>query len=313
MHESSGSPAVAPDLRGLAEFVAVARLEHVTHAAESLGIPQSTLSRRLARLEQAVGVPLLHRRGRGVRLTPTGEVLAAAADRALGEVARVLEQLTRDQDPQAGLVTLGFLHTLGPETVPRALERFGRSHPRVRFRLVQEGHDTVVAKLRAGEVDVCLTAPPPGGEDVETVPLEVQRLCLAVPREHPLAGRRRVRMPSLAGEAFIGFKPGYGMRQITDDWCRRAGFTPALAFEGDDMATVRGLVAAGLGVALLPSSAAQVPAGLVEVDVVAPSATRTLAMAWLREPALSAPAAAFRDFLRAEGPSLMAASTHSDA
>lgn len=297
------------DLVALADFVVVAEQEHVTRAAELLGVPQPTLSRRVARLEASLGLPLLVRRGRRVEVTREGVALATVARRAFRDIDREVGELIDARHPSRGVVTLAFLHTLGPVAVPAIVHEFGRSHPGVRFRLVQDSHEAVVRRLRAGEVDVALTAPLPVDPDVASVPLLVQPLRVVVPAGHPLAARRNVTLPSLADEAFIGFKPGYGLRQITDEWCHEAGFEPRLAFEGEDVATVRGLVAAGLGIALLPASDAVPEQAAVEVQVRRPRRSRTIGMATLATSPLSPVAQSFYDFVVRRGADLLGAST----
>ncbi len=305
MQHETGERAGRLDLRGLAEFVEVARLGHITAAANELGIPQPTLSRRLARLEESVGTALMRRQGRGIALTRAGRILAETARSSLSELDRAVRALAADDDERGGLVTLAFLHTLGPDAVPRLLSEFAHERPGIRFRLVQDGHDAVMRGVRSGEVDLALTAPLPAAPDVTCVALRRQRLCLTVSRGHRLAGRHRVALPALSAETFIGFKPGYGMRQIAEDWCRAAGFRAELAFEGEDIGTVRGLVAAGLGVALLPRADGTLPPGLVEIDVHSPSARRTIGMVHLARPPLSPPAAAFVGFVRRHGVALL--------
>jgi DNA-binding transcriptional LysR family regulator len=295
------------DLPALADFAAVARLEHVTRAAEVLGVPQPTLSRRIARLERALGTPLLVRHGRRVEVTRAGRTLADAVERALRELDSGLDALARDE--AAGTVTLAFLHTLGAEVVPRLLREFRDRLPGVEVQLVQEGHEGVLARLRAAEVDLGLTSPLPDEAGLQAKPLQRQRLCLAVPQGHPLSRVRGVALAEVAEEAFIGFKHGYGMRQISDALCHQAGFTPTLTFEGEDVATVRGLVAAGLGIALLPPASGTTPAGVCEVVVQTPPATRTIGLAWQSDRPLSAPARALRSFLLEAGPALMAGRT----
>lgn len=289
----------------LAEFAAVARWQHITRAAEELGIPQPTLSRRIARLERALGVPLLTRRGRGVELTRQGRTLAVALERSLRDVERVLEDLLVDLDATSGSVALAFLHTLGPEVVPRILREFRDSHPEVRFELTQHSHEGVVGRLRDGDADLALTSPLPDDPTLVAVPLHEQRLYLVVPAGHRLEGAERVDLEVAADEPFVGFKHGYGLRQITDDCCRRAGFTPVLAFEGEDVATVRGLVAAGLGVALLPATTGTSASSTSEIELTTPGATRTICMLWAADRALSPPAEAFRRFMMDSGVALV--------
>lgn len=289
----------------LVELAAVAREQHVTRAARTLGTPQPTLSRHIARLEDALGVELLARSGRQVRLTASGRALAAAVERALDELDRGLQQVLGDTSPDRGRVAVGFLHTLGPVVVPRILREFRALHPGIRFDLVQEGHAVMLSRLRDGTVDVCLTSPLPDDPAVTVHPLVQQRLAALVPSGHPLARRRRLDLARLSGETFVGLKPGYGLRQITDAWCLAAGFAPQLAFAGDDIDTVRGLVAAGLGLALLPAEPDRPLVGTTQIAV-SPARARTIGVAWAADRPETAPVALFREFLTQEGPALMA-------
>ncbi|NYI08008.1 LysR family transcriptional regulator [Allostreptomyces psammosilenae] len=288
----------------LAQFVAVARHQHVTRAAAETGVPQPTLSRAVARLEQELGVDLLARSGRSVRLTRAGRELFEVAERVLGELATGVERVRSGADPTAGRVAFGFLHTLGTEAVPGLLSEFRAKHPGIRFQLVQDHDMAVQARLRAGQLDLCLTSPVPDAPDITARKLGEQRLHLVVPPGHRLAGRRRIRLAEAAGDDFVTLESGYGLRRITDELCARAGFTPRVAFEGEEVATLRGLVAAGLGVALLPSSVARRP-DVVELDVTAPRAVRQIGLAWLTGHEAPPPVVAFRQFVLARRAKLL--------
>ncbi len=280
----------------LAHFAAVARHEHVTRAAHELGVPQSTLSRAMVRLEEDLGVALFARRGRTVALTPAGRTFLTTVDRALAEVERAADSVRADADPATGKVAFGFLHTMGSETVPGLLRAFRVDHPRVRFQLVQNYGEAMIERLRAGDLDLCLTSPVPDAPDLVARRLDEQRLRLVVPDDHRLATRKRVRLAEAADEAFVTLEPGYGLRRITDDLCAEAGFKPRVAFEGEEAETLRGLVAAGLGVALLPPPAVARP-GVRELTVTAPRAVREIGLAWLDGHPDTPPVAAFKRFL----------------
>ncbi|MFG2148899.1 LysR family transcriptional regulator [Streptomyces sp. NPDC048696] len=280
----------------LAYFAGVARHEHVTRAAHELGVPQSTLSRAMVRLEEDLGVALFARKGRTVSLTPAGRTFLGSAERALAEVERAAESVRADADPATGKVAFGFLHTMGSETVPGLIRAFRVDHPRVRFTLVQNYGEAMIERLRAGELDLCLTSPVPDAPDLVARRLDEQRLRLVVPDDHRLAARKRVRLAEAADETFVTLEPGYGLRRITDDLCAEAGFTPRVAFEGEEAETLRGLVAAGLGVALLPPPAVARP-GVVELTVTAPRAVREIGVAWLDGHPDTPPVAAFKAFL----------------
>ncbi|MFD7919200.1 LysR family transcriptional regulator [Streptomyces sp. NPDC059740] len=280
----------------LAQFVAVARHEHVTQAAHDLGMPQSTLSRAVVRLEADMGVTLLARRGRTVSLTPAGRALHASAERALTALGRAADAVRAEADPATGKVAFGFLHTLGPETVPGLIRAFRAEHPRVRFQLVQGYGEAMIDRVRSGDLDLCLTSPLPETPDLVARRLDEQKLRLVVPEDHRLAERRRVRLAEAAAEQFVMLEPGWGLRRITDALCAEAGFTPRVAFEGEEAETLRGLVAAGLGVALLPPPAVPRP-GVVELTVTAPRAVREIGVAWLDGHPDTPPVAAFKRFL----------------
>lgn len=262
VHEHSSRPRLSPssyeeDIRAvlaprLAYFEAVARHEHVTRAAHELGVPQSTLSRAMVRLEQDLGVALFARKGRTVSLTPAGRTFLGSAERALAEVERAADSVRADADPTAGKVAFGFLHTMGSETVPALIRAFRADHPRVRFQLVQNYGEAMIERLRVGGLDLCLTSPVPDAPDLVARRLDEQRLRLVVPDDHRLASRRRIRLAEAADEAFVTLEPGYGLRRITDDLCAEAGFTPRVAFEGRRRRPCAAWWPCGLGVALLP-------------------------------------------------------------
>jgi DNA-binding transcriptional LysR family regulator len=292
---SAALDALVPRLR---QFIVAAREEHLTRAAEILGVPQPTLSRSIARLEAELGVPLFARPGRSIQLTRHGRLLLDGAERSLAALATAAHRVVGEADPARGRVALGFLHTLGGDAVPRLLRGFRATYPAARFALVQDSGSALLARLREGEIDVCLTAPLPGGEDDITARvLAEQRIDLFVPAGHRLARRRGVQLAEVAQEDLIVMEAGYGLRTITDELCRTAGFQPRIAFEGQEADTARGLVAAGLGVSLLPATASSLadPA-VVAVRITAPRASRTVGIAWMSGRPLIPTAAAFRDF-----------------
>ncbi|WP_433287877.1 LysR substrate-binding domain-containing protein [Pseudonocardia sp. CA-142604] len=288
--------AVAPRL---AQFVAVARAEHMTHAAEEIGVPQSTLSRSIARLEADLGVGLFVRSGRTVRLTREGRTLLRHAERALGELTAAGREIHGDADELHGRIGLAFLTTLGVAAVPRLLRDFRATHPDVRFTLVQGPHPLLLERLRSGDADLALTSPLPDEPGLLAEPLDEEELRLAVPADHPLATRREgVALAEAAREPFIGFQRGLGMRGTVDAWCREAGFVPRVAFESGDAETLRGLVGAGLGVGLLPMSVHPATPEVVELPVTTPRTTRTIGLVRVRDRRLTPPVQALETFLR---------------
>jgi len=232
-------------------FVAVAERGRVTQAAEDLHISQPALSRALARLQAELGVSLFDRTGRTLRLNRYGELYLEHARRTLGELdagRRALEELSGGEQ---GLVSLGFAPTLSTWLVPALVSAFRDEHPGPRFQLHQDAVRQLVDLLREGAVDL-LISPRPGDPDLGWRALGNERLQLAVPPGHRLAGRKRVRLSEAAGEPFVMLKHAFDFRNLVEELCRRAGFEPQRGFEAEDVASARALVGAGLGVAVVP-------------------------------------------------------------
>ncbi|MFX0573720.1 LysR substrate-binding domain-containing protein [Nocardia nepalensis] len=234
----------------LAAFDTTADVGHITRASEKLGVPQSSLSRRLKAVEKAVGVPLFQPAGRGITLTPAGRELF---DRTRGLVRALDDALSgvrSNADPETGLVRFGFPLTLGPISMPSMLAEFHTGAPRVRLHLVQAHGEGLAELIRDGRLDLAVMIPSP--DDLPAVVLGQQRIHLYVPRSHRLAGSDTVDLADLGRESFIANPPTYHLRRMLDSWCAEAGFTPNVAFEITEFDTMRSLVAHGMGVALLP-------------------------------------------------------------
>lgn len=282
----------------LQQFVAVARAEHMTRAAHEAGVPQSTLSRSIARLEADLGIALFVRAGRSVALTREGRILLRHAEQALGELAAGVREVRGETSELHGRVGFAFLATLGIAVVPRLLRDFRVEHPGIRFELMQGAHRYLLDQLRSGAADLALTAPVPDEPGLAGVPLQEEEIRLVVPIGHPLAARGGIALREITHERFVGFLPGNGLRRTVEAWCREAGFVPRLAFESADVETLRGLVGAGLGVALLPVAHHPHGHGIVEIPVTQPRTTRTIGLVWVRDRELTPPARALHDFVR---------------
>jgi LysR family transcriptional regulator, transcription activator of glutamate synthase operon len=264
-------------------FAAVVKDPNVTRVAAALHVSQPALSRSLRRLEASVGVQLFDRVGRTLEPNRHGRAYAASVRRALEALDAGREALGEE----AGEVRLAFLHTLGTWLVPELIRGHRAQHPEARFRLSQASAGALAEAVRDGRSDLLLTSPRPEG--LAWSALFEQPLRLVVPPDHRLATRRRIRLAELATDEFVVMRPEYGLRGITDALFERAGFTPRVAFEGEDPETLRGLAAAGLGVALLPGD------GIAVADR---GASRTIGLAWQPERYRPPAAEAFAAFVR---------------
>ncbi|WP_158887822.1 LysR family transcriptional regulator [Amycolatopsis anabasis] len=287
------------DVRELTWFTTLAETEHVTEAAAALNIAQPTLSRAIARLERRLGTPLFDRTGHRLRLNSYGQVFQAHALRALDELSAAEHRIATLIDPEQGTVALAFLHSFGTWLIPDLIRGYRERVPKAHFLLRGDAADVILADLRRGHVDLIVTSPEPGGEDVLWTPIEVEQLCVAVPSGHPLARRKRVSLAELADADFIALRSEFGLRQTADQLCRRAGFTPRITFESTELATVQGLVSAGLGVAIMPPPrSASVPGGPVYLRLSDPEAHRTVGVATLAARHQAPAVERFHEFVR---------------
>lgn len=226
----------------------------VTEVSELEGVSQPGVSRALARLETDVGTPLLRRSGRTLRMTHAGSVFKRHVDALLHQLDDGLAAVSEVLDPDTGTVALSFQISLGSWLVPDLLSSFRALHPRVQFALTQVRDELGDAALARGDADLVLSTVWSSDPSVRHRRLGDEPLRLALPASHPLAARAEVRLADAAGEDFLMLQRPSALRRLCDDLCRAAGFEPRVSFESEDVHTIRGFVAAGLGVAVIPTS-----------------------------------------------------------
>lgn len=288
----------AVDLHG---FIAVAESGHLTASAAELGVPQPTLTRRIRRVEDAVGADLFDRAGRQMALNARGRAYLPHARAVLAELEVGRTKVARLMDPERGTVRLDFMHSLGTWLVPDLLRDYRALHPGVDFRLHQGAARALVDRVLADAADIALVGPrpPEAGGILGWHQLELQHLALAVPEGHRLAVEGPVDLREAAEEPFVGMLPGYGTRLLLDRIAGELGFRPNLVFESMELTTVAGLVSAGLGVALLPLDDPYLaPAGIV-LRPLDPPRHRELGLVWRAGAGEAPPVDQFRRFVLA--------------
>jgi LysR family transcriptional regulator, transcription activator of glutamate synthase operon len=275
-------------------FVTLAELQHVTSAAEQLHIAQPTLTRMLARLERQLGVKLFDRRGKRLSLNSYGRIYYAHARRAqleLDSARRAIDDLT---NPAVSEIRLGFLSSFGSTVVPRLIARFKESSPRVAFTLHEGAAESIDELVHSGLVDVGVVSPRPQKRTLAWRSLFRQRLGVAIPRDHRFEGIAVVSMTDLVDEPFVAMQPGFGMRQLFDELCAAAQFQPRIGLESANLATTAGLVAAGLGISLMPIDGSDYAPGVSVLPLADADAYRDVGMIWNSGRPLSGTA---RDFI----------------
>ncbi|MCO1659773.1 LysR family transcriptional regulator [Pseudonocardia humida] len=282
-----------PRLRVLYE---VAKAGSLTGAAKELNYTPSAVSQQLALLQKETNARLVERHRRGVRLTESGRQLVRHAAAVLAELRTAEAALDAVARGEGGRMRLGSFPTANATLMPRAVAAFQADRPVVELDLVELDSDEGLAQVAEHQLDIALVyefpmTPMALAPDLEVLPLVVDPLHIMLPSDHPMAGKGSIGLAELSGERWIqGVRHGSTI-QVLPQACRAAGFEPGIVFRTDDQMAVRGLVAAGLGVALVPWLAlSTVPPGVVVRPLDEPNLTRAVSAA-LPSPARRLPAA----------------------
>ncbi|WP_418959218.1 LysR family transcriptional regulator [Streptomyces tritici] len=266
------------DLNMLRQFLVVARLEHLSRAAEELHVAQPSLSRTIARLESELGTPLFDRAGR-LRLNDAGRLFRGHVERALGELDAGRRAVAEAAEQGFGSVRLGsetFLTLTGP------LAAYKRAHPAAEVVLHQLAAEDMARRLRAQDIDLCVASQPIPEEGLESVRLHDEPVWVVTPLGHRLAGRTSVSVEELADEPFVTASRGHWQRRLLDRLFAARGLSPRVVCEGDELSAIADLISAGLGIGLVPDIArrvaSRVPAAWIAVD--SPDCRRTLTLHW---------------------------------
>jgi DNA-binding transcriptional LysR family regulator len=236
----------------------VARRGSFSAAADALDYTQSAISQQIATLEQEAGMTLLQRHPRGVSLTAAGQTLVGHAEGILARLESAEVALGAIAGLRGGRLRMASFPTAGATLMPLAIATFRARHPDIELTLAEGEPEQIAPRLRAGELDLALLfefGDSAGADELTRVELLEDPLYLALPREHRLATKRKLRLEDLRGEAWVQTSSASPCARHVVRSCHAAGFEPNVAFESDDYQTVQGLVAAGVGVALIPELA----------------------------------------------------------
>ncbi|MFI8946205.1 LysR family transcriptional regulator [Streptomyces sp. NPDC053750] len=245
------------ELRQVRYFLALAEECHFGRAAARLHVAQPALSQQIKHLERELGITLFHRSTRHVELTEAGRQLTGYARTLLAEAERARVHMTELATGRAGHVSVGFIGTATYDVLPRVARTVRARLPHITLELRGELlSPQLVDGLLSGAYDLAVLRSGTPTEGVSTTPLRTEPLVAVVPAHHPLAGRRRIPLDSLAGEPFVIHPAGprSAMHDRVLSACERAGFQPPSLVEVGETATLVVLVAAGHGVALVPES-----------------------------------------------------------
>jgi LysR family hydrogen peroxide-inducible transcriptional activator len=281
------------NLRDLHYLVALAEQRHFGRAAEACFVSQPTLSTQIRKLEDELGVSLVERTPRKVLLTEVGRDIAERARGVLNGIEQIRGVARRTLDPESGTVRLGIFPTLGPYLLPHVLPLVRTAFPRLELLLVEEKSEVLLRRLHEGKLDAGILALPLHEESLHSEFLFEEPFLLAVAAQHPLAHRQgMLKLADLSNQNLLLLEDGHCLRDQALEVCHLAGAGEHSGFRATSLETLRQMVAANVGITLLPVTAVKPPVApldnlhLIEFKGHPPS--RRIAMVWRKSSAMDA-------------------------
>jgi LysR family transcriptional regulator, hydrogen peroxide-inducible genes activator len=261
---------------------AIADTGNFSRAAERCQIAQPSLSQQVLKLEEDLGAKLFDRLGRSVRLTEAGRAFIPHA-RAVLEQMEVARLSVADKTADlSGSIAVGVIPTVAPYLIPSYAAAFAKNYPDAKLRIVEETTSVLVEGLRDLSIDVAILALPLRHKDLELFSIRTEPLFVVMRRDHPRASAESLALKDLRGEAFVMLRDGHCFRDLSLATCTRARITPNIAFESGQFSSLLGMVAAGVGVSLVPEMAIDRNVGCRYVRLSDAQAKRTIVAAVLR-------------------------------
>jgi len=279
------------NLRALQYFVKLADLRHFSKAAKACFVSQPTLSTQIKKLEDELGVQLVERSPKNIMLTAVGVEIADRARLVLSDIDQIRAVARRSGNPADGALRLGLFPTLAPYFLPHVVPSLRRQYPNLRLQLAEEKTDDILRMLRQGELDAALLALPINDEGLEMEVLFEEPFVLALPGHHPLTKRSRITLNDLVGAELLLLEEGHCLREHALEVCSLAQARERVDFHATSMETLRQMVAADVGITLMPLLAVKPPIAVTGNVVIRhfknPAPSRTIALVWRGSSAFS--------------------------
>ena len=278
------------NLRDLRYLVALAEHKHFGRAAEASFVSQPTLSTQIMKLENELGVSLVERTPRKVLMTEVGREIVQRARDVLNEVEQIKLIARRTLDPESGTLRLGIFPTLGPYLLPHVVPQIRERFPRLELLLVEEKTEVILRQLREGRLDAGILALPVHDQQLHVEKLFDEPFVLAVPEGSPLARHTSIRLDDLADQNLLLLEDGHCLRDQALEVCQLAGAGEKSGFRATSLETLRQMVAANVGITLLPTLAVKPPVPQVDhirlIEFRGRPPSRHIAMLWRKSSAM---------------------------
>ena len=277
---------------------AIADTGSFSRAAERCRVAQPSLSQQVLKLEEDLGSKLFDRLGRSVRLTEAGRAFLPHARSILHQMEAARSGVEDKRTDVRGNVAVGVIPTIAPYLMPQYVAAFSKRYPEARLRIVEETTPVLIEGLRNLSVDVAILSLPLRHKEFQIFPLRTEPLYAVLPKEHPKAGAKSIALKDLREEQFVMLRDGHCFRDVSIAACTRAKLNPRVGFESGQFSSLLGMVAAGVGVSLVPEMAIDRSARCSYVRVSDPQALRTVVAAVLRGRSFNRVQQAFLQLLR---------------
>ena len=270
------------EIHQLRYVCAIADTGNFSRAAERCRIAQPSLSQQVLKLEEDLGVKLFDRLGRSVRLTEAGRAFISHARSILHQMEAARTSVADKNAEVGGSVAVGVIPTVAPYLMPSYTASFAKKYPDAKLRIIEETTSVLVDGLRDLSIDVAILALPLRHKELELFPIRTEPLFAVLQRDHPRALARSLALKDLRGESFVMLRDGHCFRDLSINTCTHARVTPNIVFESGQFSSLLGMVAAGVGVSLVPEMAIDRNAGCRYVRLSDAKATRTIVAAVVR-------------------------------
>ena len=270
------------EIHQLRYVCAIADTGSFSRAAERCQVAQPSLSQQVLKLEEDLGSKLFDRLGRSVRLTEAGRAFLPHARLILSQMETARSSVADKWTDIRGSVSVGVIPTIAPYLMPRYTKTFARKYPEAKLRILEETTPILIEGLRDLSIDLAILALPLRHKDLELFPLCTEPLFAVLPKDHPRAAAESLALKDLRGESFVMLRDGHCFRDLSIAACTRARVAPRIAFESGQFSSLFGMVAAGVGISLVPEMAIDRNVGCRYVRLSDTRATRTVVAAILR-------------------------------
>lgn len=286
------------EVHQLRYFCAVAESGNFTRAARQAHVAQPSLSQQIIKLEAELGAKLFDRLPKSIRMTAFGKAFLPKARTILRQIGEAKTEIHEMAGLEKGEITVGVIPTIAPYLLPPLLSGFARAHPAIVINVAEEITSVLLERLHEGEIDLAVLTLPVPGDELICESLVNEPLYAVLPQKHPLASRSTVGLHEIGSEPFLLLKEGHCFRENTISACRRSRLTPNVIFESGQFATILAMVAAGMGISIVPRMARQKVAGCRFVRLEGERNQRKVGTVRLRSHFSSRAQQAFLEYLR---------------